>query len=132
MTTRVTVIIHTAHVTPVNHVKAMLGMTRRVDIDRPASWTDGTNLYAVSSGYWTETQIAGVQNPLIIDLLERAGRIPENVDVAFARQAQSVFVFIAEGDPIPQAVPGKIIAIAGPNPLAILAAAGVQQVETGL
>jgi len=136
--TRVTAIVCETLMEAANHVEVMLGKALALNTFERADQTDGQSKFAVSSGEWTETQISGVQNPAIIDLLQRAGRMPEIVDIDLARQAQAVTDVFTVSDPqtgaaqaIPSAAPGRILLIIGdtPAPTQILSAAGLKQVD---
>ncbi|KIC11156.1 hypothetical protein RA19_07300 [Leisingera sp. ANG-M1] len=131
---RVTVIVGAGLMAAANHVEVLLGKARDLNTFLAAGWSDGTHAYAVSSGQWSEAQIAGVSNPAIIAELMQAGPIPALVDPALAGQAQSAFELHAAGLdedgsplPVPQAAPDRIIAISGSDPLALLAQAGLQR-----
>lgn len=135
---RVTVIVSAELMDAANHVHVLLGKARRFNSYTAAHWTDGANDYAVSSGLWSEGQIGSVANPAAIAEMVEAGRRPEGVDLALAAQAQAAFELHIAGVkedgaplPIPQAAPGKIIAVVSNNPQTVLSAAGLQWVSEG-
>ncbi|WP_282093020.1 hypothetical protein [Epibacterium ulvae] len=129
--TRVTAIVCETLMEPANHVEVMLGKALALNTFERADQTDGQSKFAVSSGEWTETQIFGVQNPAIIDLLQRAGRLSEIVDIDLARQAQAATRVVFLGaKPIPKAEVGQIFLVVGDEPEAsqILQAAGLSSI----
>ena len=137
MTQRVTVIVSQELMEAANHVHVLLGKASGLNSYQSANWEDvAGNLYAVSSGQWTEAQIQGVTNPAVIAEMVAAGRVPEGVDLVLAAQAQAAFELHLtghddEGDilPLPEAAPGKIIAVVSERPHAVLSAAGARAVE---
>ncbi len=60
MTQLVTGIVPAQLISAVNHTYYMLGMADHVASHTKAAWTDGTTAYAMFSGQWTDTQLAGV------------------------------------------------------------------------
>ncbi|MTH61215.1 hypothetical protein [Paracoccus litorisediminis] len=125
--TTVTVAVPEALMSAASHVVFLLGRTTVLDAYSSADWRDAAgNLYAVSSGAWTDAEIAGVLHPE-----QFAGRLEEfvarepNLDPALIAQAQSVFAM--SGSPVP-ADPEMIVAVSGPNALEILAQMGLSRI----
>ena len=135
---RVTVIVAEALMMPANHVRVMLGKSTHFNTHSAANWQDAEgNLYSVSSGLWSDTQMSGVQTPDILAQLVASERVPEGVDLALAAQAQAAFVLHEWGAvdeagelvPPPVPSPATITAIVGDDPKAILASFGLVSVE---
>jgi len=130
--TIVTAIVCETLMEPANHVEVMLGKAPALNTFSFADRTNGDTNFAVSSGEWTEAQIAGVQSPNIIDALQYAGRMPEIVDIDMARQAQAATrVVFLDAEPILDAQAGKIFLLVGdePEPAQVLAAAGLSNID---
>ncbi|MCG7520836.1 hypothetical protein [Ruegeria sp. Ofav3-42] len=128
---RITVVVGEGLMTPANHVHMLLGKCGHLNTYRAATWKKGGDSYAVSSGMWTDVQIAGVTNSAILAQLVDDGRVPDDVDLAQAAMAQTSFVFVEPafndaGDPLPLPAPSpdKITAYVGDDPTALLAQIG--------
>lgn len=123
---RITVIVPESLMEAASHVHVLLGKANHLNTYTVANWQDAEgNLYAVSSGIWTEAQIAGVTNPDVLAGIE----LPEGVDLALVAQAQAAFSLDDEST---TADPAQIIAMAGGNPLEALEAAGLSIVPSDL
>lgn len=129
---RVTVIVPAALIDAANHVHVLLGKSKGFNTYGEPQWQDAQgNLYAVSSGLWSDAQIAGVTNPDVLRQIEP----PEGVDMALAAQAQASFELrqVAEGgDPLPSPMKGGILALAGPRSVDLLAEIGIFRVKEAL
>lgn len=124
---RITVAVPAALMTAANHVQYLMGKASGPEkVYTAVNCTDplGTG-YSVSSGLWTDEQIAGVQQPDIIEAMIAEGRVPEDCDLDYVAEAQDVFEFFDAIDVTnwtTLADPEKIIAVVGDDPRAVLAA----------
>lgn len=130
---RVTVVVQPEFMDAANHAHLALGKAKAANTYTVAGHQgDKSQLFAVSSGLWTEAQITGVQDPNILDKMEAAGTMPEGVDRTKAQQAQAAFHLVSmadeNGDPVPVPALGGIVAIPGDNPLAVLEWLGLTRV----
>lgn len=133
---RVTVIVPVSKAEAANHTHIALGKAKDLNSCIEPNYQDAQgNLYHVSSGLWTETQIAGVKNPLIMGELE----LPENSKAGLTKvqDAQANFTMCEitydENDVIQlSALPSlsKIVAVEHEYPLQILEMLGLVPVET--
>ena len=134
---RVTVIVPEALMTAANHTHVILGKSSDVHTYTAANWQDGQgNLYAVSSGVWTDAQIAGVTNPAVLQGIVEAGEVPEAVDLTLVQQAQAAFslVHMADDEGNTNAAPSLagIVAIPSDNPHAALAWLGLTRIPEAI
>lgn len=118
-----------------NHGMVMLGKAQQINSYSAATYQDAAgNLYAVSSGWWTDAQIFGVQDPLIIDalLLSRPEMFAPDglVDEAIVRDLQGHVTLwspvLGEGGPAAQ--PGKLIGVISEDAMQALDWLGVSPV----
>ncbi len=124
MTIRVTVAVPETLMDAANHTHVVLGKASKPTTYTDARWQDADgNLFAVSSGLWTDAQLRGVTDPAVLGAIIAKGGVPEGVDLALVQAAQAAFVLSEsdaldeDGEPIPPltADPGKIIALASSN-----------------
>lgn len=129
---RVTVIVPAALIDAANHVHVLLGKSKGFTTYGEPRWQDAQgNLYAVSSGLWTDAQITGVTNPDVLSQIEP----PEGVDMALAAQAQASFELrqaAVSGDTPATPMAGVILALAGGSPVELLAEIGIFRVKEAL
>lgn len=129
---RVTVIVPAALIDAANHVHVLLGKSKGFNTYGEPRWQDAQgNLYAVSSGLWTDAQITGVTNPDVLSQIEP----PEGVDMALAAQAQASFELrqaAVSGDTPATPMAGVILALAGGSPVELLAEIGIFRVKEAL
>lgn len=129
---RVTVIVPDALIEAANHVHVLLGKSKGFNTYGEPRWQDAQgNLYAVSSGLWTDAQITGVTNPDVLSQIEP----PEGVDMALAAQAQASFELrqaAVSGDTPATPMAGVILALAGGSPVELLAEIGIFRVKEAL
>ena len=145
-TQRMTVIVPEALARAADHAMVALGTADAADTYRAPSHQDGQGrLYALSSGAWTQAQIAGIQDPAILDsqivtdrfaaFAQRAGAADPaaiaaivadcRAQAAIARQATVVWDGVGA---VPPATPGTIIVLPSASPAearAQIAAAGL-------
>lgn len=125
---RVTVMVPQALMRAANHVHLLMGKSTALNTYTIADFEDGVgNLYAVSSGIWGPLQLAGVQNPSIIQIQSDADLVPDLCDTSQVAIAQAAFVL---DDEEVTANPAKIVAVTGDDPHAILAAHDLTRLET--
>lgn len=111
-----------------NHVHVLLSKAEGFDTYVTPGWQDADgNLYCVSSGLWTDTQIDGVTRPeafstVVADFMTRY----PDLDLAAVAQAQAAFRW---GGP---AAPGQITAILEDDPQMAIAAMGLTVVGDDL
>lgn len=129
MTHRVTVIVGKNFVEPANHVHVLLGKSDFISTYMEHNYSDGSYNYSVSSGVWTDTQIAGVKDSNIIQTLLIEDRIPAIVDRNLAESAQSAFIIHNGVDTLPSIGPDKIVAVIHPDPQEVLSLLGLTQKE---
>lgn len=127
---RVTVAVHASEdlIRGANHVHVLLGKADHFGTYTEPDWQDGEgNLYCVSSGPWSDTQIAGVTNP------EAFGEVTTEIqlqypdlDLEAVAQAQAAFGFGGT------AQPGRIVAVIDDDPQEALAILGLTAVPSDL
>ncbi|MCG7518840.1 hypothetical protein [Ruegeria sp. Ofav3-42] len=133
---RITVVVGEGLMAPANHVHMLLGKCDHLNTYHAAAWKKGGDRYAVSSGMWTDMQIAGVANPAILTQLVAESRVPDGVDLEQAATAQASFILVepsfdGEGNPLPlpAPVPDKITAYVSDDAVSLLAVLGVIAAE---
>lgn len=111
---RVTVAVPEALMEAANHTHVVLGKCDHLNTYAATNFQDAAgNKYAVSSGLWSDSQIAGVTNPSAL-----AGvNAPEGVDLSLVGAAQAAFEL---HENIALAAPNKIIARVGDNAVSVL------------
>ncbi len=117
MTQRVTIACPVGLMAEASHVQVLLGKTSRLDTYQNAQYeaADGAQ-YAVSSGLWTPAQIAGLDNPAVLDMPSLQPLYTVNggpVDRALCEAAQAAFRWWSPGDPFPSAHIVGILGIEG-------------------
>jgi len=128
--TRVTLAVPAAFMEACNHTMVMLGKTTALNTYAAAGHEDESgNPYAVSSGLWTDAQLAGVTDPDVLQGIIDAGEVPEIVDIDQVMLAGSVFVLSAHVIP---ASPDAITGLVGDDPIAIIAAMGLTAIEVAV
>lgn len=136
---RITIICHEPLMTAANHSHVLLRKASALNTYTSAGYEDAlVNRYAVSSGDWTEAQIAGIYNPNILDSPDLAPLLIANggiVDPVLAAQAQAATAPIWDGvGDTPQARPDTILVFQSADAAtahAQIAAAGLVPVESG-
>ncbi|WP_037309081.1 hypothetical protein [Ruegeria halocynthiae] len=133
MAQTVTNIVPVALIEPANHTFVVLGQAQQIDSISDGRWQDsGSNLYAVTSGDWTDRDIASVTSPAIIAALAQSPRMVDflelGVDVAKVQAAQGSYMFYSDAAAA-QLHPDKITAFVSDDPLPALAAMGLSAVE---
>lgn len=114
---RVTVIVPVSKAEAANHTHIALGKAKDLNTYSEPNYQDAQgNLYHVSSGLWTEVQIAGVKNPLIMGEIQ----LPENskanlTKVAEAQSAFELFEPTGEDGEVWPKIGQKIVAVRTSN-----------------
>ena len=87
---RVTVIVPVSKAEAANNTHVALGKAKGLNSYSEPNYQDAQgNLYHVSSGLWTEAQIAGVKNPLIMGEIQ----LPENSKANLTKVAEAQAAF---------------------------------------
>jgi hypothetical protein len=137
MTKRVTIAACETLMEAANHTHIILGKAKTATSHTDAGWQDGQgNLFAVSSGLWTDAQLAGVTESAVLQGIVDAGQVPEGCDLTKVLEAQVSFILFApeiggNGELItqpPTAQVGKIVAIVHENQMQAIEWLGLTRV----
>jgi hypothetical protein len=130
--TRVTLAVPAEFMEACNHTMVMLGKAGALNTYTSERYQDaGGNLYAVSSGLWTDNQILGVTDPDVLQGIVDAGEVPDIVDVYLVMEAGAAFTLWYPDDPgfPPLASPSAIVGLVGEGPIALIEAMGLTVIE---
>ena len=127
---RLTIICPAAHIADANNLAQVLGYgpADGLTYGEPG-WQDAAgNIYAVAGLDVSDAFVTAATSPLV----RPAWDTGKSISMAAAGRAQALVSLRTpgEGEDMPQASPGTILALAHPEPLAALDMAGLVRVET--